>query len=139
MEKNQKLTFRMMIPVLIACLLVAACSLTNPPADEPDSSFLPDTQSRVFQARILEVFPKTFLVEPVEGSPELNSADKIEIPIKNMDPGPEPQVGDLIEISYRGGILETYPAKLQEVDRIRVVGETEVISEHSSASTDSTE
>ena len=41
MEKNQKLTFRMMIPVLIACLLVAACSLTNPPADEPDSSFCP--------------------------------------------------------------------------------------------------
>lgn len=77
----------------------------------------------VLQAKILEIVDKTYLVEPVEGSPELNSADKITVPITHLDSSLEPEVGDLIEIYYSGEMLETYPAKLQEVSAIRIVAE----------------
>lgn len=78
-----------------------------------------------FEAKILEVNEGYFLVEPVEGSQELKSTDKIQVPMKNMDPSPEPQVGDMIEISYNGEIAESYPAQLTEVYSIRFVKEAE--------------
>lgn len=77
----------------------------------------------VLQAKILEIVDKTYLVEPAEGSPELNSADQITVPITHLDSPVEPEVGDLIEIYYSGEMLETYPAKLQEVSAIRIVSE----------------
>ena len=39
-----------------------------------------------------------YLVKPVAGSWELSSADRIEVPIRNAHPSPEPEVGDVIEI-----------------------------------------
>lgn len=74
-----------------------------------------------FEAEILEIHDGYFLVEPVEGSRELNSADRIEVPMEIMSPSPEPQVGDIIEISYNGEILETCPARLGDVYSIRII------------------
>lgn len=51
-----------------------------------------------FQATILEVRDGYYLVEPVDGSIELNSADQITVPITNINPSPEPEVGDILEI-----------------------------------------
>ena len=62
---------------------------------------------------------------PVEGSWELNSADRIEVPIRNAHPSPEPEIGDVIEIEYSGEILETYPARIADVYGIKVIKETE--------------
>ena len=76
-----------------------------------------------FEAEVLEFYDGYILVKP-EPSWAFNSADQIEVPMKNMDPALEPQVGDIIEISYGGEILETYPARLKEVYSIRVVAET---------------
>ena len=59
-------------------------------------------------------------MKPVEGSPELGSSDQIEISIKHLDSSLEPQIGDVIEIILSGEILETYPARLQDVYCIRV-------------------
>ena len=73
-----------------------------------------------FEAEILEIHDGYFLVEPVPGSTELRSADRIEIPMKNMEPSPEPQVGDILEIRYNGMMQETYPAVIGEVYSIRV-------------------
>lgn len=81
------------------------------------------------EAEILEVNDGYFLVEPVEGSPELNSADKIVIPMKNMDPALEPQVGDIIEISYNGEIQETYPGQLSDVYGIRGIAKNVIMKE----------
>ena len=78
----------------------------------------------VFRAKILEIYEKSYLVEPVEGSPELRSSDQIAVPIEHMDASLEPEVGDMIEIFYSGEILETYPAKLQDISSIRIVSET---------------
>lgn len=80
---------------------------------------------QVFQAEILEIHGGHYLVKPVEGSWELNSADRIEVPIRNAHPSPEPEIGDVIEIEYSGEILETYPARIADVYGIKIIKETE--------------
>ena len=80
---------------------------------------------QVFQAEILEIHGGHYLVKPVEGSWELNSADRIEVPIRNVHPSPEPEIGDVIEIEYSGEILETYPARIADVYGIKVIKGTE--------------
>ena len=77
----------------------------------------------ILQAEILEIFEGYYLVKSVEGSPELGSSDKIEVPMKHLDSSLEPQIGDIIEIIHSGEILETYPARLQDVYSIRVIKE----------------
>lgn len=74
-----------------------------------------------FQATILEVRDGYYLVEPVDGSTELNSADQITVPITNINPSPEPEVGDVLEIEYDGSIAESYPAQITNVYSIRIV------------------
>ena len=77
----------------------------------------------VFQAKILGIFDSYYLVEPVEGSPELRSSDRIEVKIEHLDSSLEPEVGDIIEIIHSGEIMESDPARLQDVYSIRVVKE----------------
>ena len=74
-----------------------------------------------FQATILEIQDGYYLVEPVEGSTELNSADQITVPMVNINPSQEPEVGDTLEIVYDGVIAESYPAQINNVYSIRVV------------------
>ena len=80
---------------------------------------------QVFQAEILEIHDGNYLVKPVEGSWELNSADRIEVPIRNAHLSPEPEIGDVIEIEYSGEILETYPAQIADVYGIKIIKEAE--------------
>ena len=80
---------------------------------------------QVFWAEILEIHDGHYLVKPVEGSWELNSADRIVVPISNAHPSPEPEIGDVIEIEYSGEILETYPARIADVYGIKVIKQTE--------------
>ena len=80
---------------------------------------------QVFQAEILEICDGNYLVKPVEGSWELSSADRIEVPIRDAHPSQEPEIGDVIEIEYSGEILETYPARIADVYSIKVVAEKE--------------
>ena len=71
-----------------------------------------------FDATILEIRDGSFLVEPCAGMTELNSADKIEVSTQNADQSVNWQVGDLVLITYDGVILETYPARLNQVYKI---------------------
>ena len=79
----------------------------------------------VFQAEILEIRDGSYLVEPIEGSPELRSADRITVSIQPLDASLEPEVGDIIEITHSGEIMESDPARLQNVYSIHVVTEDE--------------
>lgn len=80
-----------------------------------------------FEASILGISDAWYLVEPVEGSPELNSADRIEVYVGDLPAmevqilSEEAEVGDVIKITYYGGIMETYPAQLGEVYEVRVI------------------
>lgn len=51
----------------------------------------------------------------------MNSADQITVPMTNMNPSPEPEVGDVLEIEYDGSIAESYPAQITNVHSISVV------------------
>ena len=73
-----------------------------------------------FQAIILEIHDDYYLVEPVEGSAELNSADQITVPMTSMNDSSEPEVGDILEIVYDGAIAESYPAQITNVYSISV-------------------
>lgn len=84
----------------------------------------------LFRAKLLEIHDNYFLVEPEESSPEAASADRIEVPMAQMDSSLEPQVGDVLEIFHSGEVLETYPARLREVYSIRVAQESEAAGQY---------
>lgn len=71
-----------------------------------------------FQAIVLEIQDEMLLTEPVEGSAERLSADKIYVVSKD---GLELEAGDRIEITYDGSIMETYPAQLGQIYSIELV------------------
>ena len=77
----------------------------------------------ILQAELLEIHEGFYVVAPLPGSAELRSASRIEVPMKNMEPSPEPQVGDLLEIEYEGQLQETYPARISNPFSIKVIEE----------------
>lgn len=105
---------------IISILSLVACGKNE--SDEVQNA---EQNSTTFEATILEIQDNYFLLEPVEGSQERRSADRIEVPMKHMDTTLELQVGDIIEIEHNGEILETYPASLSEVYGIKVTKEVE--------------
>lgn len=62
-------------------------------------------------ATILEKDDSTVIVQPVENQQALASADKISVSINALE-DIDAQVGDLVEITYVGGIMESYPAQI---------------------------
>ncbi len=82
-----------------------------------------ESSNSTFKATILEITDYSYLVEPIEGSNELRSADQIMVAMKNLDSSLEPEVGDVIKIKYSGSIMETYPAQISDVISIKVVKE----------------
>ena len=100
----------LVILVLSLILTVTACGTSSGGESE-----VVGNEKATFQATILEIHDGYYLVEPVAGSTELNSADQITVPMTNMNPSPEPEVGDVLEIEYDGSIEESYPAQITNV------------------------
>ena len=75
----------------------------------------------IFQAKVLEVYEGTALVEPLEGEQERSSADKFHISLQHLKDLPEIQVGDVVEIVYDGLIQETYPCRITGTISVKVV------------------
>lgn len=107
----------LLILILSLILTITACGMSSGDGE----SEVGGDETVTFQATILEIQDGYYLVEPIEGSVELNSADQITIPMINMNPSPEPEVGDVLEIEYDGSIAESYPAQIANVYGIRVV------------------
>lgn len=105
----------LLILTMSLILLATACGTSS-----GGESKVGGDETATFQATILEIQDGYYLVEPVEGSAELNSADQIAIPMINMEPSPEPEVGDVLEIEYDGSIAESYPAQITKVYSICV-------------------
>lgn len=101
--------------VLSLLLAAAACGTSGSDGTSEGE------ETATFQAAIVEIQDGYFLVKPVEASSERNSADQITVPMTNMDPSPEPEVGDILEIECDGSIAESYPAQITNVYHIRVV------------------
>ena len=77
-----------------------------------------------FKATVLETYENGYLIEPLEGSNELSSADRITI---NSVTDEEIKVGNIIEIIYDGMIAESYPAQISNVYDISVVESAEYV------------
>ncbi len=94
------------------------------PAGFFDTSY--DVSSAVkFQAKVLEVHDRTLLVKPLEGSPELDSSDLFDISSEYLTNSSQVDVGAIVEISYNGEIMESYPAQLGKIYQIFVLSEVE--------------
>ena len=95
---------------LALCMALSLCACAKSENEgNPVSTYGCDTVS--FEATILEVYDGSVMVQPVEGSSELRSADKITFGTKNLDDIGH-AVGDQVKIYYGGEIMESYPAQI---------------------------
>lgn len=67
-----------------------------------------------FVATVLELSGNTALVEPVEGEWITGSASRISFNTADL-PDIDAEVGSVVQVTYRGGIRETYPATVDAV------------------------
>lgn len=105
-------------------IMLCACGKQEPDGEEMTSAeeFTNGQESITFQATVMEKTDNSILIKPVDGSLELNSADQFTVP---SEEAPSLQIGDLVEISYNGDILESYPAQLGEVYQITLIEQAE--------------
>ena len=118
-----KPTFWIITAAAIICLTVFILFSRNLKEDSSNPAASADDKkhSASFSAAIIEADEHSLLVEPVEGSAELSSSDRISIPIEYMPKPPTPKVGDIISIQYNGEIMESYPAQLGEIYGIQLM------------------
>ena len=69
-------------------------------------------ESVVMRAKIIELDSKIALVEPVEDDPARRSADRIYVNIGGFS-NIGAKVGSIVDITYDGYIMETYPAQIR--------------------------
>lgn len=78
-------------------------------------------ETKNLTAKITDISGSIITVMSVE---EEMKESPIEIVLNSSDAIPkELKIGDVIEITYCGGIMETYPAKFEEVISIKTVEE----------------
>ncbi len=100
---------------------------TSPDEDSTTSSDISGGEENVnasFKATVLEIYPNSILVEPDKDSNEYKSSDKISVSknVISQIPVPDLKVGSKVNIVYNGQILETYPAQINNVFSILLVG-----------------
>jgi len=101
---------------LALCMALSLCACADSGNDEnsanaANAETVTAAKAVSFEATILEVYDGSVMVQPVEGSAELRSADKITFGTKNLnDIGHG--VGDQVKIYYGGEIMESYPAQI---------------------------
>lgn len=107
---------------LVLTLLLVGCNgkVNTNVVDEPNNSHKEEIEIASFNAIILDVLDNSILVEPVEGSLELKSSDKIYINYKDIEVSFNFIKGQEIVIYYDGLIAESYPAQINNVYKIEL-------------------
>ncbi|WP_295094647.1 dockerin type I domain-containing protein [Ruminococcus sp.] len=95
-------------------------TITMPVVDDPTM------QTSVVTVTIMDISGDIVLVKPVDGSPELKSSSKFSLSANQLPVDINPKVGMKLEITYNGGILETYPAMFGNVQKVVEVKEDTV-------------
>ena len=95
-------------------------TITMPVLDDPT------IQTEVVTVTVMDVSGDNILVKPVDSSPELNSSDKFYLSSKKLPDDIKPKVGMKLEITYKGGILVTFPGQFANVQNVVVVKEDTV-------------
>ena len=125
-----KKLIRIALVLMLAGLLIVGCSNDDSNGNgtvdgNGDASGNDEEQIMEFEATVLEIDENSILVEPLEGEDILRSADRVSVGTGDLDPEdvPEMEVGDTVRISYAGGVMESYPAQLGDVQKIELVEE----------------
>ena len=123
MSYCKKTIFGLIITAAVICVTVFIFfpKKSKEDSSNPVTSTDDKRHSFSFSATIIEIEKHSLLIEPVKGSAELSSSDRISIPIEYMPKSPTPKVGDIISIQYNGEIMESYPAQLGEIYDIRFI------------------
>ena len=99
--------------VLLLSLSMVACSDPTRDYIEPDKiDHNEEVETDYFEARILEVYEKSIVVEPIDGSNASKSSDKIDVIIDGVSVDFDLVVGGIVGITYAGSIAESYPAQI---------------------------
>lgn len=79
--------------------------------------------------KLLKLKKKSILVKPDANSSESKSADKISVSLDVVSEIPVPNfiVGDRVRVIYNGEIAETYPAQINKVFVIYLLGENDMV------------
>lgn len=111
--------------LILVGVLFAGCTNDNDNGNDGGLNGNDEEQVMQFVATVLEIDDTSILVEPVEGEDILRSADRVSVGTGNLDPEdvPEMEVGDTVRIFYAGGVMESYPAQLEDVQIIEMVDE----------------
>ena len=96
---------RVLLSFLIACVIVLTCGAC---ANKEKA----DESSVTFKATVLEISESSAMVCPLEGEDELESSDKIIFGIADLEKL-DVTVGSIINITYTGEIMESYPAQIK--------------------------
>ena len=107
------------------CLFLTACGMDSSPApaQQPTDQVTEQTApaASICKATVTEINGNSMIVKPVEGSWELSSADQFSLSASLLDEGVTPTVGMTLEITYDGGVMETYPALFGNVQKVTII------------------
>lgn len=107
------------------CLSLTACGTAAKPAQQPAEQSTEQTTLAVSvcKATVTAINGTTLIVKPTEGSRESSSASEFSLPLSLLDEGSAATVGMTLEITYDGGIQETYPASFGGIQKVNVLSE----------------
>ena len=105
---------------ILAIFLVLLLSLSMVACSDPTRDYIEpykidhneEVETDYFEARILEVYEKSIVVEPIDGSNASKSSDKIDVTIDGVSVDFDLVVGGIVGITYAGSIAESYPAQI---------------------------
>lgn len=105
---------KILLFVLSISILMTACGAN--PSEEKDNE-----EENSFKATIIEVHDGTILVEPLKGEDVLKSADRISVSGRGIDFPENLKEGDIVEVIYTGGVMESYPAQINSAISIEAI------------------
>lgn len=114
---NKKSMFLIISLILIGILIIIVANYFGKDSNE-------NTEKVTFNATVIENNGTSLLVNPDEGSSELNSSDKIvvRVPVNNatLKDLSEFTEGSKVKITYNGMIMESYPAQINAYDVVLI-------------------
>ena len=72
-----------------------------------------DKVQHSFVGKVVEIYDGSVIVEPLEGEIERRSSDKIVVGTRYLE-DIDVEIGSQVRITYVGGIMESYPAQINE-------------------------
>ena len=113
--------------ILCLCLSICLVGCTNSTRTDVVTEPSENTEQNnnidkaIFEAQVLEIYEKSIMVKPSEGTAEAKNSDKITVGISGINIDFDIAIGEEIRITYDGIILESYPAQIHMVYSIEKV------------------